>query len=135
MLQQGSGVCEAQLGACTATACLAWIRFTGLHHVANGEARGRCGNRGRSQLLPVDLSLLPLTPLSLGLNFPIFKMEMLSGPRTSSLCGTGDTVDEVTLESRSVQRPTVSSQGHSFVAFIVNGLASEDGCRYSAPEH
>lgn len=118
----GSGVREAQLGACNATACLAWIRLTGLHHVADGEARERCGSRGRSQLLPVDLSLLPLTSLSLGFNFPIFKMEMLSGSRTSSVCGAGDTVDEVTLASRSEQRRTVSSQGHSFVALILNEL-------------
>lgn len=54
----------------------------------------------------------------LGAQFPHFQ----NGPRISSLCGTGDTVDEVTLASHSAQCPTVSSQGHSFVAFTLNEL-------------
>lgn len=58
--------------------------------MADGEAQGRCGAWGRSQLLSVDLSLLPLTPLSLGLNFPIFKMDL-----ESVLC-----VERVTLLMR-----------------------------------
>lgn len=123
MLQQemGSGR-HSWACMCTANARLAWIQLTGPPHVADGEPQGRCGTRGRSQLLPVDLNLLPLTPMSLGLNFPIFKMEMLSGPRTSCVYGTGDTVDEVTLARHSAQCSTMSSQGPNFVAFNLNEL-------------